>query len=63
MKIFQFAIALSKENNVLVERIKLEKTKRAAKRPTLPFSGALKLQKRPSFSDGKLNSNETQRRI
>ena len=60
---FQFAIAVSAENNVLIERIEFEKTKKAAKRHALSSSTGLKLQKRPSFSERKLNAMKAQRRI
>ena len=43
----QFAIAADAENAALIERIELEKAKRAAKRPTLPSSIELELATNP----------------
>ena len=43
----QFAIAADAENDVLIERIELEKAKRAANQPTLPSSIELELATNP----------------
>ncbi len=43
----QFAIAADPENEALIERIDLEKTKRTAKQPTLPSSIELELATNP----------------
>ena len=55
----QFAIAADAENDVLIERIELEKAKRAANQPTLPSSIELELATNPFLRCKEANLQES----